>query len=911
MGQMTNNHQSLDRSNRVDEVLLGVVDLCILGNIFVVPLLLGGRHPLGELLLVFLAVCGALAWTVRRSLAPRATWRISKAEPLLLAAVALLVVQMMPLGDSLLAWLHGDAARALHLWTSQDLPGSMGPWPIISLVPEATRAALVMLLAYAMFFMLIVQRVQSLADVERLLRLIALAAVSMAAFGILQLLLGNGRYFWFLEHFAGTTDGAACGSFLNRNHFAHFLVLGIGPIVWWALDATRDSQDKTPVKFAALRWLALGVVLLAVLLSLSRGGMATSVLALAVIIAIGYWLGALRTRSLAAVCSVLLLVVAALFMLGHQRVAGRMDDWLTGSVESLDSGAQRRTVWVATAAAATRNMLIGTGAGSHRDVCPLYLDTASNPVNIEIAGRFFTAHADNGPLEIFEETGVAGLVLLTAAAMMAVFWCLGGIFRAESRRLVLALGAVSASLAASAAHNLVDCPWYTSGCMVILVVLLAAACRLFQLSGNDERRRAQRRVLPRGFALVATFALLIAGAWMLSGRIGPVMAESHWNNYRLICRGSIARDAAGILPSESLGSSDSNLDDGVQRSIEKMIGALENVVRRDPSRTDARVQLAGVYLLLFEHQQAASPLNQMPLAAVREAVAVSEFQSQRELGDWMDLAVGPHWRLLEKAQRHARTAVAQCPLQGAAYVYLAQLCFLDGGDTTANAQAYMEQALAVRPYDGAILLAAANEAVLAGDYDRALEFWKRSYRAGRVHQRELVRRLVGQVNPQDPSAEVDFFLDNFQPDLPILRHLEKAYASIAQDGTDVPTRLLQAYAEAVDAEAERLASGAEAADLWLEARLVRVKLGDQRRAVDCLRRALSCDSSNYKAHYRLALAMIQTQDIDEARRQLEWCLARKPGDRSAQQKLKEILREGTTRQASCTAKASGCSNVSR
>lgn len=242
----------------------------------------------------------------------------------------------------------------------------------------------------------------------------------------------------------------------------------------------------------------------------------------------------------------------------------------------------------------------------------------------------------------------------------------------------------------------------------------------------------------------------------------------------------------------------------------------------------------------------------------------------------------------------------QCPLQGAAYVYLAQLCFLEGGDPTSKARAYMKQALAVRPFDGAILLASANEAVLAGDYDRALELWKRSYLAGRVHQRELVRRLVGQIRPQDPSGEVDFFLDNFQPDLPILRRLEKAYEAVAEDSADVPKRLRQAYADAVEAQAERIASGQKAAELWLEARLVQVKIGDNRRAVDCLRQALSCDSSNYKAHYRLALAMMEIQDVDEARRQLEWCLARKPGDRRARRKLEEVLRRGATREAACT-----------
>ncbi len=898
---MTKNHKSLVNPSRIDDFLLAAADFSILGSIFVVPLLLGGRHPLGQLLLVLLAAVGALAWTARKSLTPRATWRISKAEPLLLAAVALLIVQVTPLPESLLTWLHGDAGRTLHLWSNQDMPGRMGIWPMVSLAPQATRAALLMLLAYSMLFVLIVQRVQSLADVERLLRLIALAAVAMAAFALVQLLLGNGRYFWFLEHAAGKTDGAACGSFLNRNHFAHFLALGVGPTVWWALHAAPERDSGRPRGNAALRWSALAVVLLAVLLSLSRGGAAASVAALATVVFVCFRLGALRARSLAAMGGAMLLVVAALAMFGHQRVAGRMDDWLGGSMESLDRDARRRTVWAATAAAGAKNKLLGTGAGSHRYVCPLYLDTASNPASMESAGRFFSAHADNGPLQVFEETGVVGLVLLAAGVGMAGFWCVGGIYRSQSRRLSLALGAVAASLVASMAHNLVDCPWYVPGCMTVVVVLLAAACRLFQLSGDEARRRGQRRAMPRGFALAAALVVLLLGGWMLAGRMGPVMAEGHWNDYRLLCRVSIARDAAGILPSQGFEDNcqaDKRLGDGVQQSIEKMIDALENVVRSDPRRSGARVQLAGAYLLLFEYQQSVSRLNRMPLPALRQAVAASDFQSQRELEDWLALAVGPHYRLLEKARREARAAAAQCPTEGAAYVYLAQLCFLEGGDPTANARAYLKQALAVRPFDGAILLAAANEAVLDGDFDRALELWKRSYRAGRVHQRELVRRLVGQISPQNPAAEIDFFLDNFQPDLPILRRLEKAYQDVAPD--NVPARLRQAYADAVEEEAERLAAAPKAAELWLEARLVRVKLGDQQAAVACLRRALSCDPSSYKAHYRLAIAMLEMQDTAEARRQLEWCLARKPSDRSVRRKLEELLRLNVTRQAACT-----------
>lgn len=910
-------------SGRVDGFLLAAVDLSIGGCIFAVPLLLGGRHPLGQLLLVILAVVGAVAWTTRRSLAARAIWRHSRIEPLLLAAAALLVFQLTPLPECLLAWLRGDAAQTLSLWVSQDsslqaVPGHMGRWACLSLAPWATREALVTLMSYSMLFLLIVQRVQSLADVERLLRWMAVATVAMAAFGLVQMLTSNGKFFWFLEHHGGTTEGAACGSFLNRNRFAGFLALGVGPVVWWALAPTRHRDDGRPAIIAMSRWSGLAVVLLAVLLSLSRGGTAAGVIALVVVLFVCYRSKALRGGSLGAMAGVAILVGVCLGVCGHERVAGRMDDWFSGSLQGLDRDAHRRTVWKATAAAALANMPLGSGAGTHRYVCPLYLDASLSPAYVESAGRFFSAHADNGPLEVFEETGIAGAALLAVAVAVAGFWCLGGLFRSKSRRLSLALGAVAASLAAGMAHNLVDCAWYVPGCMVAVVVLLAAGCRLYQLSGNDARRRSQRVVLPRAFAVACTLVLLSLGVWMLAGRIGPVAAEPHWNTYRLLCRTQISRDAAGVMPDEARSQTsqtdDKHEDDkcegnvcceagerlecGFQRTadvtLEKMVDALENVVRWDPRRVDAHVQLAGVYLLLFEDRQAASELNRMPLSALRDAAVASGFRSRRELEGWLARSVGPHYRLLEKSRRHAHAAAALCPLEGAAYVYLAELCFLEcdnnnGIDSHKSvSQAYLQQALAVRPFDGAILLAAGNEAALGGDFELALTLWKRSYRAGRVHQRELIRRLLGHVCPQDIAGEIDFFLDNFEPDLPILRRMEKAYAEIAEAGQMV--RLRRTHAEALHAKASRTPRGRRSAQLWMEARLVHVKLEEQAAAVRCLEEALRCDPNSYKAHYRLALALLDREDLPEARRHLQWCLARKSDDRRARKKFKEVLR---------------------
>ncbi len=56
-------------------VLLQIVDGGLAGVIFLVPFVMGGRHPLGQLILVALAVVTALAWAIRQSLCPHPSWR--------------------------------------------------------------------------------------------------------------------------------------------------------------------------------------------------------------------------------------------------------------------------------------------------------------------------------------------------------------------------------------------------------------------------------------------------------------------------------------------------------------------------------------------------------------------------------------------------------------------------------------------------------------------------------------------------------------------------------------------------------------------------------------------------------------------------------------------------------------------
>ena len=70
-----------DRDHARNDGWHSVVDAGLIGVPLLSPWFMGGRHPLGELVIVLLAVTVALAWLGRRALDPRgATWTRSPAR---------------------------------------------------------------------------------------------------------------------------------------------------------------------------------------------------------------------------------------------------------------------------------------------------------------------------------------------------------------------------------------------------------------------------------------------------------------------------------------------------------------------------------------------------------------------------------------------------------------------------------------------------------------------------------------------------------------------------------------------------------------------------------------------------------------------------------------------------------------
>ena len=206
-----------------------LVDWGLVITLFVAPLFMGGRYEIGRLVFVA-AVCGtAFLWMLRQFFADRRCWREMGCEWLILAGFLLVLLQLIPISPAWRQWLSPEMSNILPLWSGNSMPVTGGWWNRLSFTPEATRAGMVMYVSYALLFLVVVQHLQDRQAIERQMRRIAMAAIGMAMLGWVQWLFSNGKFLWIYEHPIRSTKDAICGTFQNRNHFAHFLVLGTGP----------------------------------------------------------------------------------------------------------------------------------------------------------------------------------------------------------------------------------------------------------------------------------------------------------------------------------------------------------------------------------------------------------------------------------------------------------------------------------------------------------------------------------------------------------------------------------------------------------------------------------------------------------------------------------------------------------
>ena len=847
--------------------------VCVLA----VPLTMAGIREYGIALFMLCSFVIGITWAAQQLLSPTSNTPIAASAAIASLSIGLVWLQIQPLSTQLLADLSPFNSKYLTLWgETQGRVLERGGWNQISMTPEATRSGLVLLIAYVIFFLTLTQRLRTQQDVDRFIKLVGISATAMAAIGIAQLLIGDDKFLWIIDHPSRTAAWPAKGTFTNQNHFAHFLALGIGPLVWWWQSLESTNQPGTPKTLSRSRsrrsskdcqrstnkrqhstgrsntpetdnsgWrLTIGgaaaVLALGTICSMSRGGIAAFMVASAVaMFALKIsWKSVLQLLGPLAI-----FIVASVSAFGTEELTSRWDQMTQAqSVGDLSHG--RWALWTALSHAITEFWPAGSGVGSHADVYPIWMHE-------QFTVRF--SHAESGYLQVLLETGLLGFTLLISGIGLCGWWCIHGWIQGDrtQRRRIIAL---SAGLLASILHSLVDFVWYIPGCMILTLVIIACVCRSSQLTGpataKDHPRSTRYATVFAGILLVS---ILPVGQLFADTIQRDLNSLPYWQSYHKDMR-TIAKG-----PREEK-------VDSLNEQLDTLIGNLEQCTIADPFHHNACAALAPLYLQRFE-QSSKSSDNQMTLQDVRDTVREANFETGKELHEWLTRALGENIKDLYRAVHTARHALRERPLRSEAYVVLSETAFLTGLDAT-EFKAVINQAIRLRPHDPNVLYAAGLLADESGDNESAWQMWRHAAALDSIIAQQLVHRFVDRI----PANEL---LNQLEP----LRHMYwTLYVAYGQ--AKRPEAQKAVAVDFADRHREGLANAKfDTASDWKEYGRLLITASDNLNAIPCLRHAVKLQPDDLSTRRLLAETLIAERMFEEAHSELSKLRKRFPDNK--------------------------------
>src|SRR5215468_2054189 len=172
------------------------------------------------------------------------------------------------------------ALLLLAVLQSVSFKDSAGKRFSISLDAEATRLTAEIICVLLIAFLLSVNFLALPRVMSWLRNFLIFFGLALAVFGLLQNFAWNGKFFWVIE--LRSQPPSPFGPFVNHNHFAGFLEM-LAPIPV-ALILRRAIRGE----LAFLYGFAAAMMGLAVIMSLSRGGMISLVASLMFVVAFGF-----------------------------------------------------------------------------------------------------------------------------------------------------------------------------------------------------------------------------------------------------------------------------------------------------------------------------------------------------------------------------------------------------------------------------------------------------------------------------------------------------------------------------------------------------------------------------------------------------------------------------------------------
>lgn len=288
----------------------------------------------------------------------------------------------------------------------------------ITISPDLTFLALLRLMTAAAVFWLALQFGRDPLFAQRLVRAIAVIGVLYALYGVLSFMLTPNTILIFEKN---TYLDSVTSTFINRNSYATYAGLTLIAALAVVFRDIAQAGLTGNVRVGAARvieaasgqaglfLIAAFIIAVALMLTGSRAGISSSLLAVAVLMTfLGVRSRKRRTIALPLLILLLLGVVAAIYSFG---------DTYLERLESADiEASDRLAVYALTWRSILDSPLLGFGYGTFSEIFPMYRDSTVGPW-----GVWDKAH--NTYLELFQGLGLVGGALLVGLVLSLVGRC--------------------------------------------------------------------------------------------------------------------------------------------------------------------------------------------------------------------------------------------------------------------------------------------------------------------------------------------------------------------------------------------------------------------------------------------------------------------------------------------------------
>lgn len=565
-------HRTVDISeaapaNRVDLT----IDWLLAVTLAFMPLALGVVQPWSET--VTIAAIAALAFCLvlrqtRREAAVVWTWAY---VPMLLF-IAVAVLQTVPLPGS---WVAALSPETLAL-KNKLLGDAASPSDKLtfSFYPHATRHDLQVLLLAAAIFITVLHVYQTASQVRRLLTAVSVIGGLVGALALVQYVSGADKIYWTIPMPDGRRPN---GPFVHYSHYAQFMNLSMGcalglflvraravhPARRLSLSRVFRNLGEREYRFAWWLSAVMLVGFITIFLSMSRGGMISLMIALALTV-----LSLSRRRGLRGSSWLLgglaLVALFALLYLGFDKITDRL-----ATLHNLPDPTQGRAqiykdVWQESF---PRFPITGMGLGSFEVTYPMF--DRSNISSL-------ASYADADWLQLLHEMGVVGMALVLLFVAVIVFHYFRAT-RSGRPTICAATFGLGFGLLAVMINSFSDYGQHLPAVAALSAVSCALMITLARWRRPEETTQDEfhtaRASLPVRVALPA--AALLGLCWALPAANATRVADDQWTQVQL---------AADRLEQDGWAANDEDL--------QSLVTQAAAAVEADPQDVDHRYWLS-------------------------------------------------------------------------------------------------------------------------------------------------------------------------------------------------------------------------------------------------------------------------------------------------------------------------------